>query len=94
MRTGRTIALIMIVTVFVALLVGPTAVFAADDASLNQVATAALYQAEVASDDGSGFVLAFLAGIVALIITVVAIVGAVGLGLIGIGYASSNSGDE
>lgn len=93
MFTGRAVAFIVVGILFAALLAGPTAVFAADEVSLNQAATL-LYQTEGVGDDGSGLVLGFLAAIIALIITVVAVVGAVGLGLIGIGYASTNNGDE
>ena len=105
MQTGKLWRLIM---VFVLLLVAavPTAVFALEqDGGKND--TAVFYQHEGEDEhteeegvvqEGSGdavnFVLTLIVGIIALIIFVVAILGAVGLGIIGIGYASVSPSEE
>lgn len=44
--------------------------------------------------DAAGFVLTLLMGVIGLIIAVVAILGAVSLGIIGIGYASVSPDEE
>jgi hypothetical protein len=84
-------------------LVGPTAVFALEGSGDKSGTTQAVYQEEGGEEEavqeegqGSvvGFVLGLVAALIALIIAVVAILGAVSLGIIGIGYVSVNSGEE
>ncbi|MCP4360754.1 MAG: MFS transporter [Chloroflexi bacterium] len=98
MRTGKWLRFAgALLLLFVA--TAPTAVLAKEGGH-NQTTTHMVYQdghedesaEEVsATGDGVGFVLTLIAFIIGLIIAVVAIVGAVGLGLIGIGYASVNA---
>lgn len=66
-----------------------------DDGHEEESGTEAGDGAEAAAQESAaGFVLGFLGGIIFLIIAVVAVIGAVGLGIIGIGYASTNSSEE
>lgn len=105
-QTGKLWRLIM-VFVLLAAVVAPTAVFALENGGGKSDGTAVSYQHEddhehteeetvvqEGSSDGVGFVLTLIIGIIALIIFVVAILGAVGLGVIGIGYASVSPGEE
>lgn len=106
MQTGKLWRLVM-VFVLLAAVVAPTAVFALENGGGKQDNSAVSYQHEdgdthteeetvvqEGSSDGVGFVLTLIIGIIALIIFVVAILGAVGLGVIGIGYASVSPGEE
>ncbi len=103
MQTGKWRRLVMVLVLL--LVVGmPTAVFALNNDGGKQDGTAVHYQqedehageevAQEGSSDAAGFVLTLIVGIIALIIFVVAILGAVGLGVIGIGYASVSPGEE
>jgi len=105
MQTGRFWRLMMIL-VLLLVTAAPTAVFAWEETG-GKSDNAALYQQEgegehaeeegVVQDGGSdavNLVLTLIVGIIALIIFVVAILGAVGLGVIGIGYASVSPGEE
>ncbi|MCL4262705.1 MAG: hypothetical protein KJ069_05800 [Anaerolineae bacterium] len=104
MQTGKWWRLMMVLALLVAM-VAPTAVFALENNGGKQEGTAVSYQhedenteeevgAQEGSSDGVGFVLTLIIGLIALIIFVVAILGAVGLGIIGIGYASVSPGEE
>ena len=104
MQTGKLIRIFMVM-VLLTLVAVPTAVFAGFDGKGTEAVTdTAVYQhsdeaeeeatMQEGSDDGVGFVLAFLAGIIFLIIAVVAIISAVGLGIIGIGYWQSSPSEE
>ncbi|HRQ39295.1 MAG TPA: hypothetical protein PLD25_15415 [Chloroflexota bacterium] len=104
MQTGKLWRMIMVLVLLLAA-VAPTAVFALENSGGKQDGTAVSYQHEdehteeevvvqEGSSDGVGFVLTLIIGIIALIIFVVAILGAVGLGVIGIGYASVSPGEE
>lgn len=104
MQTGKWRRLVMMLVLLLA--VGmPTAVFALNNDGGKQDGTAVHYQQDDAhgeevsvvqegGSDAVGFVLTLIVGIIALIIFVVAILGAVGLGVIGIGYASVSPGEE
>lgn len=104
MQTGRLWQLVMALLLLLVAAV-PTAVFALENDGSKQTGTAVHYQHEdehaeeeivvqEGSSNGVGFVLTLIIGIIALIIFVVAILGAVGLGIIGIGYASVSPGEE
>jgi cytochrome b len=84
-------------------LVGPTAVFAFEGSGDKSETSNVFYQEEggeeAAVQESSpesvvGFVLGLVAALIALIIAVVAVLGAVSLGIIGIGYTSVNSAEE
>ena len=101
MRTGKNVKTLMIL-ILLLLLAAPTAVFAGFDGQSDNVAGEILMQEEGeegsaqegSGGDATGFVLGFLGAIIFLIIAVVAILGAVGLGLIGIGYWSVEPSEE
>jgi hypothetical protein len=93
--------------VFLFVVAAPTAVFAMENRPDKHHVPSVVYQEEgeethteeeevtgQAGGSGVTFVLALIVGIIALIIFVVAILGAVGLGIIGIGYASTSTGEE
>ena len=103
MRTGKNVKTLMIL-ILLLVLATPTAVFAGLNGEGDSAAGEILMQEEGEGEEGSaqegsgsdatGFVLGFLGGIIFLIIAVVAILGAVGLGLIGIGYWSVEPSEE
>lgn len=86
------------------MLLAPTAVWAANGTGPAEEATVAYQHGDETSEEesttqeeaggGVGLVLGFLGALIALIIFVVAIISAVGLGVIGIGYAQVAGGEE
>lgn len=102
MRSG-TIGRLAMILLWLLVLAAPTAVFALEDHGGHKGVTSHIvYQegdeegsvTEEGSDGGVSFVLTLIAALIFLIIAVVAILGAVSLGIIGIGYASVSSGES